>query len=206
MPEALSARAAQSDSSAAQKQSSTSKKKTASQTHSKRKKLPSNAHVVSQAAGARLNHPTAHPAASHHRRRRPLTAHEIARTHRLKSAFVASSQLRPMAQQLSQNRTPAAYTGVSTWAHSHSGEGASAAYLALGHAYLLDKRFGEAEANLREAHQAGEVLADAGATLAGCATPVPNVSSSRRWAGFADAPLVPSFADCESGLTTDDER
>ncbi len=162
----LSARAAQSDTSSAQKQSSASKKKTAAQTHSRRKKLPSNAHVVSQAAGARLAHPVAHPAVTHHRRRRPLTAHEIARTHRLKSAFVASSQLRPMAQQLSQNRTPAAYTGVSTWAHSHSGEGAAAAYLALGHAYLLDQKFPDAVTALRSARLAGATAAHPDGALA----------------------------------------
>jgi len=44
--------------------------------------------------------------------------------------------------------------------HAHSGEAAAAAYLALGHAYLLDKRFGEAEANLVEARKAGDILAD----------------------------------------------
>src|ERR1700721_1790799 len=65
----------------------------------KLRKLPSNAHTTSQSAAARLTHPTAHTrtVARHHHHRRPLTAHEIARTHRLRSAFVASSQLRPIA-------------------------------------------------------------------------------------------------------------
>src|SRR5580658_10269190 len=63
------------------------------------------------------HHPTTHHATAHHpatatahtaharavahhrRRRRPLTAHELARSRRLQHAFVASSQLRPMAQQ-----------------------------------------------------------------------------------------------------------
>ena len=83
-----------------------------------------------------------------------------ARTARIKRAFVASTELRPMAQQLATLRTPAAYEGVSKYAHKHNGEAAAAAYLALGHAYLLDKRYGEAEANLRQARQAGEELAD----------------------------------------------
>jgi soluble lytic murein transglycosylase len=65
-----------------------------------------------------------------------------------------------MAQQLATLRTPAAYEGVSKYAHQHSGEAAAAAYLALGHAYLMDKRYVEAEANLRQARQAGQELAD----------------------------------------------
>jgi soluble lytic murein transglycosylase len=83
-----------------------------------------------------------------------------ARTAKIKLAFVASTELRPMAQQLAALRTPAAYAGVTKWAHSHSGEAAAAAYLALGHAYLLDKEYAEAGANFRLARQAGEVLAD----------------------------------------------
>ncbi len=65
-----------------------------------------------------------------------------------------------MAQQLATLRTPAAYAGVTKYAHQHDGEAASAAYLALGHAYLLDKRYTEAQGNFRQARQAGDVLAD----------------------------------------------
>jgi soluble lytic murein transglycosylase len=65
-----------------------------------------------------------------------------------------------MAQQLATLRTPAAYAGVTKYAREHTGEAAAAAYLALGHAYLLDKRFGEAEDSLRMARQAGVELAD----------------------------------------------
>ncbi len=64
-----------------------------------------------------------------------------------------------MAQQLSNLRTPAAYAGVTSYAHSHSGEAAAAAYLALGHAYLLDKRYADAVASLHQAKEAGEALA-----------------------------------------------
>ena len=53
-----------------------------------------------------------------------------------------------MAQQLATLRTPEAYAGVAAYAHSHTGEAAAAAYLALGHAYLLDKRYAEAESAL----------------------------------------------------------
>jgi len=83
-----------------------------------------------------------------------------ARTARIKQAFVASTELRPMAQQLATLRMPAAYAGVSKYAHSHTGEAASAAYLALGHAYLADRRFADAAENLRLARQAGQELAD----------------------------------------------
>jgi soluble lytic murein transglycosylase len=87
-------------------------------------------------------------------------AARAARTARIHRAFVASTELRPMAQQLATLRTPAAYAGVSKYAHEHTGEAASAAYLALGHAYLADRRFAEAEENLRLARQAGQELAD----------------------------------------------
>ena len=65
-----------------------------------------------------------------------------------------------MAQQLATLRTPAAYAGVTKYAKSHSGEAASAAYLALGHAYLLDKRYAEAIDEFRLAKKAGAELAD----------------------------------------------
>jgi soluble lytic murein transglycosylase len=83
-----------------------------------------------------------------------------ARTARIKLAFVASTELRPMAQQLATLRTPAAYAGVTKYAQHHTGEAAAAAYLALGRAYLLDKRYGEAIEDFRLARKAGAELAD----------------------------------------------
>ena len=91
---------------------------------------------------------------------RAARAAAAARTALLKRAFVASTELRPMAQQLASLRMPAAYAGVTSYAHQHNGEAAAAAYLALGHAYLMDKRYPEAIASLRQARQAGEQLAD----------------------------------------------
>jgi soluble lytic murein transglycosylase len=88
------------------------------------------------------------------------TAGRAARSAKLKLAFVASKELRPMAQQLVAIRTAAAFAGVTAYAHQHTGEAAAAAYLALGHAYLLDNRFSEAAANLRQARAAGDALAD----------------------------------------------
>src|SRR6185437_10061113 len=82
--------------------------------------------------------------ARHRYHHRKLTRHELARSRKLHKAFVASSQLRPMAQQLATLRSPAAYAGVTTYAHDHSGEAGSAAWLALGHAYLLDHKYPQA--------------------------------------------------------------
>jgi soluble lytic murein transglycosylase len=93
------------------------------------------------------------------------TAKSIARSRRLQRAFVASSQLRPMAQQLAQNRTPAAYAGVTHYAETHKGDAAVAAYLALGHAYLLDRRFPDAIAAFSHADASGDVLDDYAAYL-----------------------------------------
>jgi soluble lytic murein transglycosylase len=92
--------------------------------------------------------------------RRPLTAKQKARSHKLQQAFVASSQLRPMAQQLATMRSPAAYAGVSAYAHSHTGEASAAAYIALGHAYLLDRKFPEAVNAFHQANVQGTALDD----------------------------------------------
>ena len=48
----------------------------------------------------------------------PRGRREHCRSRKLQRAFVASSQLRPMAQQLAQDRTPAAYAGVTHYAQS----------------------------------------------------------------------------------------
>ena len=83
-----------------------------------------------------------------------------ARSVKLTSAFLASAQLRPMAQQLAATRSVASYSGVLGYAHGHPGEGAAAAYLALGHAYILDHRYADATADLTLAKRAGDALAD----------------------------------------------
>jgi len=112
---------------------------------------------------------TAHAATSstttkHTTKRKPTHqvshAARVARTHRIKQAFVASKELEPMAQQLATLRTPEAYAAVAAYARSHAGDAAAAAYLALGHAYLLDKRFADAQTALAEARRANGELAD----------------------------------------------
>jgi soluble lytic murein transglycosylase len=65
-----------------------------------------------------------------------------------------------MAQQLGNYRSPAAYAGVESYAHNHTGPAAAAAYLALGHAYLLDHRYPEAVETLAKANAAGNQLDD----------------------------------------------
>jgi soluble lytic murein transglycosylase len=93
--------------------------------------------------------------ASTRRKRRPS-----ARALRIKKAFVASTELRPMAQQLANLRTPAAYAGVTAYAQKHAGDAAAAAYLALGNAYLADHRYADATASFHQVDKASDVLDD----------------------------------------------
>ena len=65
-----------------------------------------------------------------------------------------------MAQQLAVTRSPAAYSGVENYARVHPGEGAAAAYLALGHAYMLDHRYADAAETFRRANGSGTALDD----------------------------------------------
>jgi soluble lytic murein transglycosylase len=61
------------------------------------------------------------------------------RVRRIRQAFVASTTLRPMAQQLIQDRSPAGYAGVETYARAHSKEDAGAlAWLVVGYGHVLD--------------------------------------------------------------------
>jgi soluble lytic murein transglycosylase len=114
-------------------------------THSSAHKTTTSAHSKSSAHG------------KHHR---PLSAKAKARSHKLQQAFVASSQLRPMAQQLATMRSPAAYAGVLAYARAHTGEASAAAYIALGHAYLLDHKYPEAVTAFRQANVQGNALDD----------------------------------------------
>ena len=67
------------------------------------------------------------------------------RVRRVRQAFVASASLRPMAQQLLQDRTPTAYAGVEAYARRHAKEDAGAlAWLVVGYARTLDRDYGKA--------------------------------------------------------------
>lgn len=93
-------------------------------------------------------------------RRKHIDVAETALSKRLHTAFVATAQLRPMAQQLVSTRSAAAYEGVRHWAVQHPGDGAAAAQLALGHALMLDHRYPEAAEAFASAKQAGNALDD----------------------------------------------
>ena len=89
------------------------------------------------------------------RRRKPPSA-RVRRVHR---AFVASTSLRPMAQQLLQDRTPAAYAGVEGYARRHPKEDAGAlAWLVTGYAHIVDHDYAKAiEPLTRAKSSAGEL-------------------------------------------------
>jgi soluble lytic murein transglycosylase len=78
----------------------------------------------------------------------------------MKRAFVASSDLKVMARQLVQVRTPAAYSGVEDYARRHPGSDAGAlAWLAVGYARVQDRQYAEAIASLEKAKpRAGELF------------------------------------------------
>jgi soluble lytic murein transglycosylase len=67
------------------------------------------------------------------------------RVRRMRQAFVASASLRPMAQQLLQDRSLPAYAGVEAYARAHAKEDAGAlAWLVVGYARVLDRDFARA--------------------------------------------------------------
>ena len=75
------------------------------------------------------------------RRRRTVSP----RVRRMRQAFVASASLRPMAEQLLQDRTLPAYAGVQAYARAHAKDDAGAlAWLVLGYAHVLDKDYAKA--------------------------------------------------------------
>jgi soluble lytic murein transglycosylase len=74
-------------------------------------------------------------------------------------AFVASATLKPMARELLQDRTPAAYAGVESYARRHVKEDAGAlAYLVLGYAHVLDHDYPKAiDPLIRAKANAGDI-------------------------------------------------
>ncbi len=65
-----------------------------------------------------------------------------------------------MAQELLTSRSAEAYSGVLRYAQTHPGDAAATAYLALGHAYMLDRKFADAASAFQKAHAGGDVLDD----------------------------------------------
>lgn len=65
-----------------------------------------------------------------------------------------------MAQQLASTRSAASYAGVQSYAGVHPGEAAATAWLAIGHAYMLDRRYADAQSAFRQANVSGTALDD----------------------------------------------
>ena len=75
-----------------------------------------------------------------------------AKARRMARAFVASADLKVMARQLVENRTPAAYAGVEDYARRHTGSDAGAlAWLAVGYSMVMDQQYPQAIAALEKA-------------------------------------------------------
>ena len=184
-------------------------KRTASSQH--RPESKGGGHKSSEHKGAEEVHGRTHASREEERRTssRDRRGHHVSRrrvfmpkpTHesiRLSHAFVASATLRPMAQQLITSRSAAAYAGVADFAAGHPGEGAAAANLALGHAYLLDRRYGDAEMAFHRAALGDAVLGDYADYLGAQAA----VQGNRA----ADAvPLLTHFAERHPGSLFDDQ-
>ena len=83
------------------------------------------------------------------------------RVRRVRQAFAASANLRPMAQQLLQDRTPVAYAGVEAYARRHAKEDAGAlAWLVIGYARSLDHDYAKAIDPLNHAKAGASELGD----------------------------------------------
>jgi soluble lytic murein transglycosylase len=110
--------------------------KTASQGKTAKKKS-----AQSKTSGSAASNKKPGAATARARRKRPISP----RVRRIREAFVASASLRPMAQQLIQDRSPAAYSGVESYARAHTKEDAGAlAWLVVGYAHVLDKDYAKA--------------------------------------------------------------
>jgi soluble lytic murein transglycosylase len=95
------------------------------------------------------------------KKRRPVSP----RVRRVRQAFVASASLRPMAQQLLQDRTPIAYAGVEAYARRHAktkedADAAALAWLVLGYAHTLDHDYAKAIDPLNRAKAGASELGD----------------------------------------------
>src|SRR5215468_68659 len=91
-------------------------------------------------------------------RRTAVKASKLQHIHR---AFVASADLKPMAQQLLQFRSGQAYAGVESYAAKHAKDAAGPlAWLVLGYAHYLDKDYPKTVAALRQTDELAPVLGD----------------------------------------------
>lgn len=93
-----------------------------------------------------------------HRKTSTTKARKLQHIHR---AFVASADLKPMAQQLLQFRSVQAYAGVETYARKHAKDGAGPlAWMVVGYAHYLDKDYAKALAAWQQSNELVPVLGD----------------------------------------------
>lgn len=79
----------------------------------------------------------------------------------IKRAFVASANLRSMAQQLLENRSPQAYQGVEAYARKHAKDDAGPlAWLVIGYAHYIDKDYVSARSSWDRAKPLEPLLGD----------------------------------------------
>jgi soluble lytic murein transglycosylase len=79
----------------------------------------------------------------------------------IKRAFVASADLRPMAQQLLENRSPQAYQGVEAYARKHAKDDAGPlAWVVIGYAHYIDKNYVSARSSWDRAKTLEPLLGD----------------------------------------------
>ena len=89
------------------------------------------------------------------------TAVKASKLQHIHRAFVASADLKPMAQQLLQFRSAQAYAGVESYAAKHAKDAAGPlAWLVLGYAHYLDKDYPKTVVALRQTDELAPVLGD----------------------------------------------
>lgn len=135
-------------------------KPAASSTKTSQKKPASKSSKASGKSKAGGNSGTRSLANQKASKKKKKAVRQTAKTIHLTTVFHATEQLRPMAQQLASSRSVAAYAGVQAYAQSHPGEGAATAQLAIGHAYMLDRRYNEAYSAFMQARANGKALDD----------------------------------------------
>lgn len=97
-------------------------------------------------------------------RKKPASRKSTAKARKLqniRNAFIASADLKPMAQQLLQFRSVQAYAGVETYAVKHQQDaGGSLAWVVVGYAHYLDKEYPKALTAFQHTADLEPVLGD----------------------------------------------
>lgn len=134
-------------------------KSSAAQAAAKRKKPAASSAKAEKGTASSTKAATAKKSTSKRAQAKPGSKVSPVKFRQMQRAFVASSELRMMARQLSERRTPAAYSGVEAYARRHAGSDAAAlAWLAIGYARLQDQQYAQAIAALEKAApRAGEL-------------------------------------------------